>query len=183
MLKRGTVITYQVQGFPGTEGNAGNTAPPPQGKTPNPGVCQHDRFSIYGLGSCSPIDNNKTVSVHARNCTAFLRCGHKNTRLVFILTQVFNMRSNMYISKICNMRGRRKLTYHGIQLSYSTEKDSSQEVHMRWQVGNEQRKTNWHTPLIGLQIKWNMSVFSVAVCLTTVPLAIKQWGPQVFLTP
>lgn len=98
MWYHGTVITYQVQSFPGTEGNAGNSAPRPQGKTPNPAVCQHDRFSIYGLGSRSPIDNNKTVSVHTRNCTAFLRCGHKNTKLVFILTQVFNMRSN-YVYK------------------------------------------------------------------------------------
>lgn len=56
----------------------------------------------------------------------------------------------MYISEVCNVRGRRKLTYHGIQLSDSTEKDSSQEAPVRWQVGNEQRKTNRHAPLIGL---------------------------------
>lgn len=132
MWLHGTIVTRQVQGFPwppqGTEANAGNWAPKPQGKPPNPAVCQHDSFSIYSLGSCSAIDNKKTMSVHPRKCTAFLRCGHDNTWLVFILTQVFSIKIQyVYTRKICNVRGRMKLPYHGLQLYYYTEKDSSNE--------------------------------------------------------
>lgn len=40
-------------------------------------------FQCKSLRSSFPIDSNKHRSVHPRNYTAFLICGHQNTFLVF----------------------------------------------------------------------------------------------------
>lgn len=80
------------------------------------------------------------------------------------------MRSNTYIGKVYDVRGRRKVTHPRMKLLYYTEKDTSNERAKSFMWGgrnktaSRKRQTDWHTTLEGVKIEWNVSFFSAAIC-------------------